>query len=155
MNGQKHDQGKLRFDLIDPWFTRLMAEVMTHGAEKYAPNNWQHVEDFEARYTAALERHWNDYRLGHTIDSDSDCNLLAMVAVNAMFLAWKQRNKNERIKHIDVSRPEDNNNASSDEPVGYCNERGQTYAASFVGRDCEKYGNTLAVPDEGRAHKHP
>ena len=86
--GKKHDEDKLRFDLILPEFEEAMAHVLTHGAKKYKANNWQKVADAKARYTSALQRHLNQYRKGHLYDLDSDCNNLAQIAVNAMFLYW-------------------------------------------------------------------
>lgn len=86
--GRKKDQGKLRFDLILPEFEEAMAHVLTHGAKEYGANNWQKVEDAKARYTGALQRHLNQWRKGYMYDLDSDCNNLAQIAVNAMFLYW-------------------------------------------------------------------
>ena len=86
--GRKKDEDKLRFDLILPEFEEAMAHVLTHGAKKYEANNWQKVADAKARYTSALQRHLNQYRKGHLYDLDSDCNNLAQIAVNAMFLYW-------------------------------------------------------------------
>lgn len=86
--GRKKDEDKLRFDLILPEFEEAMAHVLTHGAKKYGANNWQKVEGAKARYTGALQRHLNQYRKGYMYDLDSDCNNLAQIAVNAMFLYW-------------------------------------------------------------------
>lgn len=86
--GRKKDADKLRFDLILPEFEEAMAHVLTHGAKEYGANNWQKVDDAKARYTGALQRHLNQYRKGYRYDLDSDCNNLAQIAVNAMFLYW-------------------------------------------------------------------
>ena len=86
--GRKKDADKLRFDLILPEFEEAMAHVLTHGAKEYGANNWQKVADAKARYTGALQRHLNQYRKGYMYDLDSDCNNLAQIAVNAMFLYW-------------------------------------------------------------------
>ena len=86
--GRKKDEDKLRFDLIVPEFEEAMAHVLTHGAKEYGANNWQKVADAKARYTGALQRHLNQYRKGYIYDLDSDCNNLAQIAVNAMFLYW-------------------------------------------------------------------
>ena len=86
--GRKKDEDKLRFDLILPEFEEAMAHVLTHGAKEYGANNWQKVADAKARYTGALQRHLNQYRKGYIYDLDSDCNNLAQIAVNAMFLYW-------------------------------------------------------------------
>ena len=86
--GRKKDQDKLRFDLILPEFEEAMAHVLTHGAKEYGANNWRKVEGAKARYTGALQRHLNQWRKGYMYDLDSDCNNLAQIAVNAMFLYW-------------------------------------------------------------------
>ena len=89
--GRKKDADKLRFDLILPEFEEAMAHVLTHGAKEYGANNWQKVAGAKARYTGALQRHLNQYRKGYMYDLDSDCNNLAQIAVNAMFLYWFER----------------------------------------------------------------
>lgn len=86
--GRKKDEDKLRFDLILPEFEEAIARVLTYGAKKYGPNNWQQVHDAKTRYTAALQRHLNEYRHGYLHDTESQCTHLAMIAVNAMFLQW-------------------------------------------------------------------
>ena len=55
--GMKFDGGKLQYSLIPPETTRALAQVLTFGAQKYAPNNWQLVENGETRYLDALYRH--------------------------------------------------------------------------------------------------
>lgn len=93
--GIKYDAGKPRFDLIEPEFTKSVAEVLTFGAEKYAPNSWQHVEDATNRYYASLCRHLNAWRRGEKIDPESGMPHLAHVATNCMFLQHFERNENE------------------------------------------------------------
>ena len=39
--GLKHDQGKLRFDLIPPEALIELAKVLTYGASKYNDRNWE------------------------------------------------------------------------------------------------------------------
>ncbi len=53
--GIKHDQGKLRMDLLPPEAIFAIASVMTHGAVEYGENTWQNVES--TRYEAAIKRH--------------------------------------------------------------------------------------------------
>ena len=98
-DGYKADQEKLRFDLIDPEFEQAMAQVLTHGAKKYGADNWKQVEKAKQRYTAALQRHLNEYRHGYLYDTESQCTHLAMIAVNAMFLQWFELNP--EIKNAD------------------------------------------------------
>ena len=97
--GKKHDQDKLRFDLIDPEFEKAMAQVLTNGVVKYGESNWKSIDKAKARYTAALQRHLNEYRHGYLYDTESQCTHLAMIAVNAMFLQWFELNP--EIKNAD------------------------------------------------------
>jgi hypothetical protein len=70
--GVKHDQQKPRFDLIPPVAEKLLAEVLTFGATKYAPNNWRLVESASERYIAAALRHINAYRSGELLDPETN-----------------------------------------------------------------------------------
>lgn len=86
--GRKDDLGKLRYDLLPPNALREVVKVLTYGAAKYAPDNWQVVDDAKARYTAALMRHFEAWRDGETLDPDSRLPHLAHAACNALFLLW-------------------------------------------------------------------
>lgn len=57
--GAKLDAGKPRTELLLGFSRALegVARVLTHGAEKYSPGGWQHVENGVERYTAAMIRH--------------------------------------------------------------------------------------------------
>lgn len=86
--GLKYDSDKLRFDLLLPEFEECIADVLTYGAKKYAPNSWQKVEDAKNRYYASLRRHINAYRKGEKNDTESGLNHLAHAACNIMFLMY-------------------------------------------------------------------
>jgi hypothetical protein len=86
MKGVKHDQGKTRYDLVNPRFLEALAKVLTMGASKYGANNWKDVDDFEARYTAALHRHINQWQQGEELDQESGLHHLAHATCNLMFL---------------------------------------------------------------------
>lgn len=83
---KKDDAGKLRFDLVSPLFEEAVADVLTYGADKYAPNQWKEVENAKDRYYAALRRHLSAWRKGEKIDSESGKSHLAHAACNIMFL---------------------------------------------------------------------
>jgi len=68
--GVKYDQHKLRFDLVPVKALEAMVDVLTHGAEKYSPDNWRHVDDARNRYFAAAQRHLWASRY-EEIDADS------------------------------------------------------------------------------------
>ena len=84
--GLKYDGGKLRYSLIPPIATQGLAEVLTYGADKYAPNSWQEVSNGEERYTDALMRHLEAYRGGETYDEESGIHHMAHILANASFL---------------------------------------------------------------------
>jgi hypothetical protein len=90
--GSKFDDGKLRYDLLPPEELKDIVEVLTAGAEKYKPNNWKFVEPFYDRYTAALYRHIEAWRMGETEDSDDNLHHLAHAAANIIFLLWGDKN---------------------------------------------------------------
>jgi hypothetical protein len=68
--GIKHDEDKLRFDLIPIETLDGVAEVFTFGAKKYKENNWKLVSPKERFYSAAL-RHIFKHQQGEILDKES------------------------------------------------------------------------------------
>jgi len=87
----KHDTGKLRYSLVPPIALEAIADVLTFGAEKYAPNSWQGVINGKERYTDALYRHLEAYRAGEKSDPDSGKSHLAHALTNISFLLHFER----------------------------------------------------------------
>lgn len=86
--GLKYDKDKLRWDLL-PWDAiEKIVEIMTYGAKKYEPNNWQKVN--KERYYAAMMRHYVAEWKGEDNDKESELLHLAHMACNAVFLLWKK-----------------------------------------------------------------
>lgn len=81
----KFDTSKLRYDLIPTSTTKALAQVLTYGAKKYKPNNWQTVDDTD-RYVAALYRHLEAWRAGEKLDKESGLHHLAHALTNVAFL---------------------------------------------------------------------
>lgn len=71
MTGKKFDDGKPRYDLIPPVVLEQLATVLTFGAKKYGPNNWQTVPDAQNRYYSAMMRHVEADRGGEVFDEES------------------------------------------------------------------------------------
>ena len=90
-SGQKDDKEKNRLDLIEPEFIEGVGRVLTFGANKYEPNNWQKVENAEDRYYAAALRHLMAWRRGEKTDLESGISHLDHVACNIMFLQHFER----------------------------------------------------------------
>lgn len=86
----KHDTGKLRYDLLPFGAVDRIVEVLNFGAQKYAPNNWQNLQDFEARYFAAALRHLSKHAQGEAVDSESGLSHLAHAACCLVFLLSKE-----------------------------------------------------------------
>jgi hypothetical protein len=97
--GMKFDGDKLRWDLLPIAQIEEVVKILTFGAKKYAPNNWQLVDDGIERYYAAVLRHIVAYRKGEIIDSDSNMPHLAHAMCNLMFLLWftKETKDNELV----------------------------------------------------------
>lgn len=83
---RKDDTGKMRFDLIPTSATKGIAEVLTFGASKYAPNGWKQVDNATERYYAALHRHLIAWRDGEWLDPESGLPHLSHVLTNVAFL---------------------------------------------------------------------
>ena len=91
--GMKFDDNKLQFGLLPPEIKLYFAEVLTFGAQKYAPDNWKKVD--VKRYYDALERHMNAFQLGEELDSDSGLHHLKHALTNMMFICYLELNKKE------------------------------------------------------------
>ena len=90
MTGEKHDEGKLRWDLLPFAEVREIVRVLTFGAAKYSPDNWKSVQDHRARYFSALMRHIDGWWGGETNDKESGihhhagCCLLFLMGLDRM-----------------------------------------------------------------------
>lgn len=84
--GIKHDQNKLRYELLPPEPIEELVKILTHGAVKYEDHNWKYVEPFEDRYYGASMRHIQAWRKGEVIDPESGFHHLGSVLCNILFL---------------------------------------------------------------------
>ncbi|TDX30808.1 hypothetical protein DFO67_10463 [Modicisalibacter xianhensis] len=86
--GMKFDTDKPRMDLLLSDMPRALTEVgkvLTFGAAKYAPGNWQYVENAEERYRAAGFRHDLALSMGEQHDSETGLLHLAHEACCVLF----------------------------------------------------------------------
>lgn len=84
--GQKDYDGKPMIHLIDNDAIIGMAEVLTHGAQKYEPNTWQNIENPIDTHYDALMRHILAWKNGEIDDPESGFSHIKHVLTNAMFL---------------------------------------------------------------------
>ena len=92
--GVKHDQDKLRLDLITPEMHRALGEVLTFGAKKYGDRNWEAGID-QKRLYAACQRHLLDWlEEGGSLDSESGLpHLYHAFCTVGMMLTLEKRHK--------------------------------------------------------------
>lgn len=84
--GQKHDQDKAMMGLIPPLAELSVADVLTFGAKKYAPENWRKVDNAHSRYMDAAKRHINAYHRGESHDQESGLPHLSHAICCLMFM---------------------------------------------------------------------
>jgi hypothetical protein len=83
--GLRYNNGKVRFDLISPFAEEQLAKVLTLGAEKYAPRNWESG----MKWTTVLQsllRHVHAFKKGEDYDSETGLLHMAHAMCNIMFL---------------------------------------------------------------------
>lgn len=83
--GLRYNTGKTRYSLIPSEWTRALAEVLTRGAEKYAPRNWERGMDHSIMLDC-LGRHIDAFTRGERYDSETGCHHLAHAAWNVLAL---------------------------------------------------------------------
>jgi len=97
-NFVKNDDHKLRYDLIPPEAMDALARALTHGAKKYAPDNWRKCEE-PWRYVRAAMGHINAYNAGKWIDEDSgNTHLDHAIASLAMLIGIVTSEQNGNIE---------------------------------------------------------
>ena len=84
--GRKFDGNKLEYGLLPPKALEAVVDVLTFGAQKYARDNWKHVDDAKRRYFDALQRHLWAWKMGEKLDPESGKPHLAHAMCCLMFL---------------------------------------------------------------------
>jgi hypothetical protein len=90
--GRKDDSAKPRMDLVPPELLFGVSDVLTYGAAKYAPRNWEKGMSW-GRVFGALMRHMWAWWSGQRIDPESGLSHLAHAGCCIAFLmAYEARN---------------------------------------------------------------
>lgn len=84
----KKDHGKPMWDLLPMSSVRSIVGVLTFGAAKYAPEQWQQVPDARRRYFSAMMRHLDAWWGGEKTDTESGLPHLAHAGCCLLFLLW-------------------------------------------------------------------
>ena len=98
VKGVKHDQGKLRWDLLPILLVQEVIKVLMAGSEKYEDNNWKHIEHKYPRYWNAAMRHMTQYVTEGQNDDETGLNHLAHAICCMLFLLWEDM-KYEKIEN--------------------------------------------------------
>lgn len=83
--GLRYNTGKLRYDLVHPWAHEQMIKILTKGAEKYEPKNWENGMLWSS-VIASLKRHLAAIEKGEDYDKETGELHAAHLACNAHFL---------------------------------------------------------------------
>lgn len=86
--GLKHDDGKLRWDLLPLDVVEKLVEIYEFGANKYGENNWRNLQNGYKRCRAAMFRHLTAYDKGEHVDQESGKSHLAHAAWNALSMVY-------------------------------------------------------------------
>jgi hypothetical protein len=99
--GVKFDEGKVRYDLLPPEGVHAVAVILTGGAAKYAPRNWELGMDWSRPFGACL-RHLFAWWGGENRDPDTGRSHLWHAACNLFFLiAYEKRGKGTDDRPVD------------------------------------------------------
>lgn len=80
--GLRYNEGKLRYDLMNPFALEQLAKIFTMGAAKYAPRNWEKGMKWTT-ILASLHRHLAAIDKGEDYDKESGLLHSAHVEWNA------------------------------------------------------------------------
>jgi len=93
--GTKHDEGKLRYDLIPSEALKEVVKVLTYGATKYGDRNWERGIEY-GRIFGAVMRHLWAWWGGEKNDPESGISHLSHAACSIFFLlTYEARKKQE------------------------------------------------------------
>ncbi len=82
----RYNLGKLRYDLVSPQAYEGLVRVMTKGAEKYEPRNWERGFSWSS-VLASLKRHLAAYESGEDYDPETGELHIDHLQANAHFLS--------------------------------------------------------------------
>lgn len=82
----RYNGGKTRYDLIHPVGYQGLATVLTKGAEKYEPRNWERGFSWSS-VLASLKRHLTAFELGEDYDPETGLLHIDHIQCNAHFLS--------------------------------------------------------------------
>lgn len=102
----RFNEGKLRYDLFEPFALKQLANVFTMGANKYGDNNWTKGMKW-SKVIASLKRHISAFESGEDYDPESKLLHSAHISWNAMALTsyYKLAPQYDDRPHAYLNRP--------------------------------------------------
>jgi hypothetical protein len=89
--GRKDDSSKIRYDLLPPELLEGVATILTFGAAKYAPRNWEQGIAWGRVFGALMRHMWSWWR-GENVDPETQKSHLWHAGCCIAFLiAFEQR----------------------------------------------------------------
>lgn len=85
LSGYRNDELKPRWDLLPSDALEAVVMVLTAGARKYEPRNWEKGMNWSRCFASIMRHAWAWWR-GENRDPESGISHMAHVACNAMFL---------------------------------------------------------------------
>lgn len=83
--GLRYNDGKLRYDLLPKFAIEEFTKVLTIGANKYEPRNWENGMSWMG-VLASLKRHLAAFERGEDFDKETGLLHIAHVIANASFI---------------------------------------------------------------------
>lgn len=104
--GLRFNDGKMRYDLVHPWAHEQMVKILTKGAQKYAPRNWEKGMAW-SNVISSLKRHLAAIEKGEDYDVETGELHAAHLACNAHFLTayYKIYPQGDDRSHAYLNRP--------------------------------------------------
>lgn len=136
--GLRFNQGKLRYDLVNPQAHEEMVKILTKGSIKYAERNWEKGMKW-SNVLSSLKRHLAAIEKGEDYDPETGELHAAHLACNAHFLTayYKIYPQGDDRPHAYLNRPK----------IGLDID---DVICDFVGGYCEKFG--LSEPIHWNCH---
>lgn len=104
--GLRYNEGKLRYDLLHPISQEGIVKVLTKGAEKYAPRNWEKGMEW-SKVIASMKRHIAAFEKGEDFDEETGLLHVDHIQCNAHFLSayYKIAPQYDDRRHLYLERP--------------------------------------------------
>lgn len=109
MSGVKHDQDKLRMELVPPELVESVADILTFGAKKYSDRNWEKGMSWGRVYGALMRHLWAWWRCEPADPETGKSHLWHAGCCIAFLIAYEERRAGEDDRPR-VGRPKTNDN---------------------------------------------